>query len=152
MIPGPADPPWQVPPEEWLAEPGEVHAWRIPLDLSGTLIDRLAPTLAPDELARADRLRVPRGRERFIAGRGALRDILGRYLGVPADRLSFLYGGRGKPALPGSGLEFNLTHSGGLALLAVARDPSPPDPRPMPDPLPMPDLLPMKAMEAELHA
>ena len=121
MSPAPADPPWQPPPADPVATPGAVDVWRIALDLGGPAVDRLAATLAPDELARADRLRVPRGRGRFIAGRGALRAILGRYLGEPAGRLAFLYGGRGKPALPGTGLEFNLTHSGGLALLAVAR-------------------------------
>jgi len=120
VSPGPADPPWQPPPADPAASPVAVDVWRIALDPGESAVDRLAATLTTDELARADRLRVPGGRGRFIAGRGALRAILGRYLGVPADRLAFRYGGRGKPALPGTGLEFNLTHSGGLALLAVA--------------------------------
>jgi len=121
VSPDPADPPWREPPAEPVAAPGAVDVWRVALDLGGSAVERLAATLADDERARADRLRVPGGRGRFIAGRGALRAILGRYLGLPADRLAFRYGGRGKPALPGTGLEFNLTHSGGLALLAVTR-------------------------------
>jgi phosphopantetheinyl transferase len=58
-----------------------------------------------------------------VASRRALREILGRYLGLPADELRFETGQHGKPRLaaPEGELEFNLSHSGSLALVAVAR-------------------------------
>ncbi len=98
-------------------EVGELHAWWIDLDQPAT-----GEVLSVEERARADRLRAPGGRERFVAGRRALRGILGGYLGLAAGDVAFCYGGRGKPALAGElgrRLEFNLTHSAGLALLVV---------------------------------
>jgi 4'-phosphopantetheinyl transferase len=60
-----------------------------------------------------------------VAGRGFLRMILSRYIGVRPTRLQFCYGPQGKPALAGSdgmgGLRFNVSHSHGLALYAVTR-------------------------------
>jgi phosphopantetheine--protein transferase-like protein len=52
-----------------------------------------------------------------------LRDILGRYLGVPPSELGFRYSAYGKPALAagfdGVGVRFNISHSHEMALLAV---------------------------------
>jgi 4'-phosphopantetheinyl transferase len=51
-----------------------------------------------------------------------MRWVLAGYLGRLPERLEFRYGGQGKPALAEEELQFNLSHSGDLALLAVARD------------------------------
>jgi phosphopantetheinyl transferase len=58
-----------------------------------------------------------------VASRWALREILGRYLGLPANELRFETGRHGKPRLatPEGELAFNLSHSSSLALVAVAR-------------------------------
>lgn len=79
-----------------------------------------APCLSEDERARAARFHFPRDGSRFAAARTLLRTVLGHWTGVPADTLRFTYGPRGKPALPG-GPEFNLSHSAGVAVLAVSR-------------------------------
>jgi 4'-phosphopantetheinyl transferase len=52
--------------------------------------------------------------------RGALRRILGGYLGVDPGALVFAHGPSGKPFLPGSRLCFNVSHSGSLVLVVVA--------------------------------
>ena len=65
------------------------------------------------------------------AARRALREILGAYLDQDPDAVALTIGERGKPALAGGAgrepapaaappLSFNLSHSGGLALVAVA--------------------------------
>jgi len=95
----------------------EVHVWRAQLDA----LPGLRPLLSPDELARADRFLRPQDRDRFIAARGALRTILAQYTGVAAAGLRFLYGEHGKPYLSQGQLHFNLSHSHGLALYAIAR-------------------------------
>jgi 4'-phosphopantetheinyl transferase len=86
--------------------------------------------LSADELARAKRLRLPADRHRFIASRGALRQILSGYLNTEAQRLRFRYGPHGKPSLAGPAepcpleqppLHFSLSHSADLALVAVSR-------------------------------
>ncbi len=100
---------------------GEVHVWRAWLDVCTEVFGRLEASLAPDERERAARFRFARDRERFVAARGILRDILARYLGVNAAAPRFRYGEAGKPALEGSPeLRFNASHSHGLGLYAVA--------------------------------
>jgi 4'-phosphopantetheinyl transferase len=47
--------------------------------------------------------------------------LLGAYSGLPPTALRFQYGPQGKPFLEGSDVQFNLSHSGNLALFAFAR-------------------------------
>ncbi len=79
-----------------------------------------------DEVARANKLVQLQHRKRFIAMRSAVRHVLGRYLGLPADSITFTYGEKGKPALLNGqnslGLRFNVSHSGALGILAVTSD------------------------------
>jgi len=102
----------------------EVHVWRIELLPSPGVLARLGRHLSPDERRRAERFRFERDQRRFHAARGALRELLGGYLDAEPERLGFAEGAHGKPELAapgGSGLRFNLSHSGELALCAVAR-------------------------------
>jgi len=77
------------------------------------------------ELERARRFRFDLHRNRFVAGRGFMRTLLGRYLQTEPAKLEFSYNPHGKPFLSGafakSGLNFNLAHSENLALLAITR-------------------------------
>ena len=73
----------------------------------------------PVEQARAARLRFERDRERFSTCRAALRVILGRYLNLEPGALVFDTGEYGKPTLSNQPLEFNVSHSAELALIAV---------------------------------
>ena len=97
---------------------GEVHVW-------SAFLDELPPArlawLSADEKDRAARFYFEPDRNRFVAARALLRDLLGRYLGLDPAALVFGYGPRGKPSLAG-GLRFNVSHSGGLALLAFSED------------------------------
>jgi 4'-phosphopantetheinyl transferase len=106
----------------------EVQVWRVDLepgdvqaraDLAGPLED----SLSPDERQRAERYRFAHLRRGYIAGRGALRHILGAHLGLPPAGVRFAYLPHGKPVLDGKssarGLSFNLTNSHELALIAV---------------------------------
>ena len=102
----------------------EVHVWVAALDEDdGENASPLA-VLTDDERVRAERLVHEATRRRFVAGRGFLRLLLGRYLSVPPTRVIFTQGPRGKPGLaesPGSaGLRFNLAHSDEIALCALA--------------------------------
>ena len=116
-------PAWQAAPGAYTLPSGEVQVWRAPLDVDREALGRLRATLSAEEQARAERFHAPLGRDRFAAGRGILRSLLARYLGVAAGDLSFCTNAHGKPALdPGSGpvdLRFNLSHSHGLALFAL---------------------------------
>ena len=108
----------------WDLAEDEIHVWRAELDAPADTVERLGATLSPDERTRAARFCLERVRTRFIVGRGVLRTILAGYLGRAPERLCFSYGARGKPALApseGTDLRFNVSHSDGCALFAVAR-------------------------------
>jgi 4'-phosphopantetheinyl transferase len=101
-----------------------VHVWRIALTISDAELNRRARVLTFEELARAARFHFERDRHRWMATRATVRALLARYTGVPADSLRFHLGPHGKPSLEapnGTGLEFNVSHSGELALCAVSR-------------------------------
>lgn len=97
--------------------------WSVELDRPEGQVGVLGGMLTADELLRAGRFKVPDARPRFVVGRAALRALLGRYLGAEPAELRFAANAHGKPRLdPDSPLRFNLSHSAGLALIAVARD------------------------------
>ena len=56
----------------------------------------------------------------FTVGRGALRSLLARYVGACPSQLELGYAPQGKPLLLGHDLPFNVAHSHGLALVAIA--------------------------------
>lgn len=102
----------------------EIHVWLAALDQPPIPLATLAATLTADERERGARFRFSEHRDRFIAGRGLLRELLGRYLDQPAAALRFEQGAHGKPALAsadaGAKLHFNLSHSSDRVLYAVA--------------------------------
>ena len=100
--------------------PGEVEVWAACLDELPEAA--LGVPLSADERERGARFRFERDRRRFVTARGLLRVLLGRYLDLDPAGLRFAHGPRGKPFLAeADGLRFNLSHSGGVALLAFAR-------------------------------
>lgn len=100
---------------------GEVHAWCVDLDAADVDGGVETAGLSADERARAARFHFARDRARFLRGRAALRRLLAGYADREPHALVFAPGAHGKPAMPGTGLEFNLSHSGGCAVLAVTR-------------------------------
>jgi 4'-phosphopantetheinyl transferase len=114
---------WQPSTHQPPPAPDEIHVWRIDLAAAAGSPEH-APVLSPDEVERAGRLLHKHKRDQFIAGRSALRRLLGHYLGETPQSLAFHYGPHGKPALvtatTDAALTFNLSNSQDLALLAVA--------------------------------
>jgi len=105
----------------------QVHVWHALLDISPSEVARLEEALAPDELSRAARFRHAADRQRFVTCRGRLREILSRYAGEAPGALEFCYGLSGKPGLKSASrgthpLRFNVSHSQGLAAIAIAHD------------------------------
>ena len=105
--------------------PGEVHVWCADLDITTETFDRLSATLAVDERNRSARFRFQRDRQHFIVAHGVLRQLLGQYLQTEPGRIGYEYQAFGKPQLSprfGGRLNFNLSHSAGLALVAIAAE------------------------------
>ncbi len=102
-----------------------MHLWCADLDRSEESLAQLRALLSDDERHRADRFRIGSLRDRFVAGRGMLRAILGKYLQMDPANLRLNYRAHGKPELApiwkARGLEFNVSHSNGLAMFAFTR-------------------------------
>ena len=97
---------------------GETHVYTAHLCDGG----RYLPLLTPEERERAGRFRLARVRDQFVAARGRLRALLGHYLRLQPQEVPVLYADGGKPHLPaGMPLQFNLSHTEGLAVYAVGR-------------------------------
>jgi 4'-phosphopantetheinyl transferase len=103
----------------------EIHVWASPLTVTANALANLHATLSSEEKSRAEKFKFDQHRNRFIAGRGLLREILGRYLQISPGKLDFNYSENGKPAFapgfPSAGIHFNLAHSDDLALIAITR-------------------------------
>ena len=106
-------------------EDDEVHVWIASLDVGPTRTEQLARALDADERARAGRFRFPLHRDRFVVGRGILREILAAYHHVAPADVALTYGAWGKPCLRAGAhadpLRFSTAHCDDLALYAVAR-------------------------------
>ena len=103
-----------------------IQIWTAHLSLlrSNEIVE-LAALLDAAERSRAARFRFARDRQYYVAARGLLRQLLGTVLNRPASELIFEYGRNGKPAIAGTGsrgLHFNVSHSAGWAMFALAWD------------------------------
>jgi 4'-phosphopantetheinyl transferase len=92
--------------------PGDLAAW--------------TAELSAEERDRAARFRFDHDREGFIWRRATLRRVLADVLGCGVQEIEYVAGRSGKPALGGRlsdcAWRFNLSHSHGLMLVAVARN------------------------------
>jgi len=98
--------------------PGEVHVWRAWLD---EVWNENLDTLSMNEIIRAERRANAAERNRDLAGRVFLRDVLSRYLCIAPQDLR-LDAGAPFYSSPASGtLRWTLSESENLALLALSR-------------------------------
>lgn len=98
-----------------------VRVWLVDLNVEPELAARLASLLTVAEQARAAGYAAPADGRRWAVARAAARSILAGTLGVPAPDVAWHTGRYGKPEI--DGVHFNLSHSGELALVAVADRP-----------------------------
>lgn len=103
----------------------EVLLWRVKLDAVAQEEERWRQILSVEERARAARFHFTRDRRYFTATRALLRMILASYLDSDPKALVFRYSENEKPWLSpsksGRQIEFNVSHSGDVAMLAFAQ-------------------------------
>jgi 4'-phosphopantetheinyl transferase len=116
---------WEAAPGGLKPADGDVHVFSVPLDIPARRREELVSWLSDDERRRAKRFHLERDRRRFIAGRGALREILAALLDINPASLVFSCGKFGKPQITAPAaahsLHFNLAHSDSIAVCATAR-------------------------------
>ena len=76
--------------------------------------------LSGEERIRAASFHSARDRWRYVARHGLLREMLALRLGCAPDVLRFTVNQYGKPALAAGDIGFSLSHSRGVALIAIA--------------------------------
>jgi len=100
-----------------------VHLWEASLDVPHEILRSLRTTLSEEESLRASRYRTDVLRNRFIASRGILRDVLAGYLQIPAAEIRFDLSTFGKPHIRPSQntdeLQFNLSHTESKLMVAI---------------------------------
>jgi 4'-phosphopantetheinyl transferase len=112
---------WPLAPSTLSLEPGQVNVFRLELDLPEPRLPGLFALLDNEERSRAGRLLRECDRRRFIAAHGQMRQALAAHLHCMPDELCFITNENGKPYLDEIGrLQFNLSHSKAVGLLAVA--------------------------------
>jgi len=113
-----ADPDIEPPP------PRSISCWRLPIAAVDDACERrLGALLDTAECARAARFRLPGDRRRFTVAHAGLRVLLSAALRCRPLEVHIVQAGLHKPIVPGGAIEFNLTHSGAIVAIALARIP-----------------------------
>ena len=94
-----------------------IDIWKIPLVKTETQIQ----ILSDDEKDRLGKIQSQLARSVFYSSRIYLKHILSRYSSLVPHQLVFEKQASGKPYIKNSPIEFNLTHSDQLILLAVSK-------------------------------
>lgn len=101
-----------------------VQVWLLRDDPPDAEVAVLAGVLDAEERRRAAAFSREESRRRFIVAHGATRFIVGERLGAPPHELRWEHGSQGKPELVGAwtGVRVNLSHSGGMIMVAVSAE------------------------------
>jgi 4'-phosphopantetheinyl transferase len=100
-----------------------VDVWYVGLQQHAQHVEEAGSLLSPEEISSLEGVVEPHRMRRLLA-RASLRIVLSRYLDVSPADVGFSYGPHGKPLLAGRGsspVEFNLSTSGDVCLIAVSR-------------------------------
>ena len=102
--------------EKMLIQSHDVHIWSTELTASPEQEEHLNQ----DERNRANRFKFLKHRQRYIAARSMLRQILSFYLSCAPQDIHFAYTEHHKPylSIPNNALQFNLSHSEDRAIYA----------------------------------
>ncbi len=117
----------------WVKATGEhrldadhVDIWRSRIDLPAQRIDEFHATLSDEEKQRAARFKFPGKFEEYVVTRGLLRQALSIVASQPASSFDFRYSEDNKPFLDlvidDKPIAFNVSHSHGMALVALGLD------------------------------
>ncbi len=98
-----------------------VHVWIVDLRMDRPEVERALGMLSAAERERFERLRVAEKAAQFAVTRACLRKLLSLCSGCATDELKIIVNPHGKPCLLESQWEFNVSHSGAVAAIAIAQ-------------------------------
>lgn len=104
-------------------ESGRIDLWLLSTRIHDRDRDFYEKTLSDQEIERACRFCFQTDRDRAVVARGGLRWILSSYCGKDPKKIALRTGLNGKPSLFDltSRIEFNVTHSGDCAAIAITK-------------------------------
>jgi 4'-phosphopantetheinyl transferase len=103
----------------FLLDPGEVHVWLFELDNPGRYFPNGELFLSEEETRRANHYRFVKDRQRFVARRSLLRQLLGQYCGIGPHEITYQTNQFGKPSLSSQPFRFNLSACRNRVLIAI---------------------------------
>lgn len=118
--------PWQKTPATLQLSAAYIDIWFCQLQQLATDINKFYALLTDKECQRAERLKIEWQRQQFVITRGYLRQRLAWLIGTEPKAIAFTYLEHGKPVLnqqqQHSGITFNVSHTQGLALIAISQE------------------------------
>lgn len=106
-------------------EADDLEVFAVNLDAPADMRGEFWALLSPAERRNAEKFVYPEHQQRYVVGRGMLRKMLAQRLSIPADEVEFVENEYGKLRLAdvhrSPNLNFNVSHSGSLALYAFCR-------------------------------
>jgi 4'-phosphopantetheinyl transferase len=106
-------------------EAGQVDLWCAFLDdVTDTELSAYRELTSAEELLRCDRFLVAEAQRRYLVSRALVRTALSEYANVAPAAWTFAANPHGKPSIlepAGTELQFNVSHTAGLAVCAVTR-------------------------------
>ncbi len=97
-----------------------VHVFHADIGQDGPVdFDLCWQIIGDTERSRAERFRYDLHRDRYVKAHGRLRQILANYLDIPHDQVRIELQKGGKPFIPDTSLQFNMSHSKDSAVYAV---------------------------------
>jgi len=108
--------------EAWVVKDKEIHLFKIEVDTYFDLIrDTYIDVLDDQEINKASRFLRTKDAERYIVTRYVLRSILAHFIPIPPAQIQFHFSAYKKPKV--DGIEFNISHSENLVVIAISSDP-----------------------------
>ena len=112
---------WDTQSADFSLKSNQIHIWSVALDIDIKTQIRYWKVLSEEERQRAEAFKFVKDKIKYIACRGALRQLMGHYLKTPANEISIEYVKNGKPH-HNSNLEFNVSHSRDMAVIGFTYD------------------------------
>lgn len=113
-------PPWLPPDEHSFRLEETIDIWKLDRDLLPDCLPFDA-SLSSEERLRAESCGSPAVRRRFVQTRFVLRELLSRYLRRSPREIALSVSPRGQVSLRNPSVQFSLSHSGSMLLLAFCR-------------------------------
>ncbi len=103
----------------------EIHIWRFNLDPVKSFNEFFINLLSDEEKKQVEKIKLGDVKNRSIISKAIIKNIISNYLGLNIKQIIFSYNEFGKPVIPerinSFRLNFNISHSGDLGLIAITR-------------------------------